>query len=60
MDALVSLLIIVIVAGLVYWIVSLMPLPQPFKQIAMVLCALILLLWVLGLFFGWAPSLRVR
>lgn len=49
---LIDIIVLCIVGGLLYWIVSLLPLPQPFKQIAMVAMILILLLWVLSMFLG--------
>lgn len=49
---LIDIIVLCIVGGLLYWIISLLPLPQPFKQIAMVAMLLILLLWLLGMFFG--------
>ena len=55
MGILISLLILVIVAGIVYWIVTLLPLPQPFKNIVIVILLLILLLWILGMFTGYFP-----
>lgn len=52
-DALVQLLILLIVFGIVYYIVTLLPLPAPFKQIATVVVLLIFLLvivaWLLPL-----------
>lgn len=45
---LVTLLIILIVGSVLYWVVSMIPLPQPFKNIAMVIVALILLVWMLN------------
>ena len=41
---LVSLLILAIVAGIIYWIITLIPLPEPFKNIALVFFMLIVLL----------------
>lgn len=54
---LVTLLVIVIIGGILYWIITLLPFPQPFKNIALVICLLILLLWVLSMFgvFGGSP-----
>ncbi len=61
-ETLVSLLIVLIVAGLIWYIISLIPLPPPFKVIAQVVCGLILLLWllnILGLFgVGWRVHWR--
>lgn len=45
---LISLLIFLVVAGLalyaVYWILSLLPIPQPMRNIALAICILIALL----------------
>jgi len=49
MGFLFSLLLLVIVLGIVYWIVTLLPLPEPFKKIATVLVLLICLVYLLGL-----------
>lgn len=55
---LVGLLVFAIVGGLVYWLVTLLPLPQPFKNIAIVAVVLILivvlLVWIsrTGIFGG--------
>ncbi len=46
---LVDLLILILVCGLVWYIVGLLPLPAPWKQIAMVILALILVLILLGM-----------
>ena len=39
-----SLLIMCIIFGVVYWIITLIPLPPPFKQVALVICAVIFLI----------------
>jgi hypothetical protein len=61
MPFLFSLLVMVIVLGLVYWIVTLLPLPEPFKQIAIVIVVVICLLYILSILFGMAqpfPAFR--
>jgi len=45
---LISLLVTIIVLGLLYYIVTLLPLPQPFKQIALVIFILIAVVWLLS------------
>jgi hypothetical protein len=45
---LVSLLIAVIVIGLIYYIITLLPLPQPFKNVAIIILLLICVIWLLG------------
>jgi hypothetical protein len=56
---LITLLVAVIVAGILYWIVTLLPLPQPFKNIAICILLLIFLLWLLS-FAGVKPHGLVR
>lgn len=63
MATLISLLISVLIIGLVVWIVfyllSLLPIPQPFLNVAKVIVVLICLLWVLGMLpgLGWSHPL---
>jgi hypothetical protein len=57
---LVSLLILVVILGVVWYIATLLPIPEPFKKIAMIIIALIALLWVLGLLFGYSTPFRLR
>ena len=52
MPFLFSLLVMVIVLGLIYWIVTLLPLPAPFKQIALVIVIVVCLIYLLGILFG--------
>jgi len=44
---LISLLILVIVCGLLWYLVSMLPLAAPFKTIAQVVVILIAIIWVL-------------
>lgn len=57
---LVTMLIACLCAGLIYWIASLMPFPQPFKNIALAICLGILLLWILAVATGNAPGIVLR
>jgi heme A synthase len=56
MENLVGLLITVIVLGLVfyvvYWLLSKIPLPEPFSVVAQVILGLIVVVVLLGLLFG--------
>jgi hypothetical protein len=54
---LISLLIAVLVIGLLIWLVQLLPLPDPFKTIAMVIVVIIAILWLLQSF---APGLGIH
>jgi hypothetical protein len=49
---LVNLIVFCIVAGLLYYLVTLLPLPAPFAQIIQVAVIIICLLIVLGMFYG--------
>lgn len=46
--SLVQLIVLIIVLGLIAWLINYLPLPPPFKVVAMVLTILILVLWLLG------------
>lgn len=59
MQFLFSLLVLVIVLGLIYWIVTLLPLPAPFKQVALVIIIVVCLLYLLGILFGAVPPFPV-
>lgn len=62
MGFLYQLLVMVIVLGLIYWIVTLLPLPAPFKNVALVIILVICLLYLLAILFGAAqpmPFFRV-
>lgn len=59
MITLVQLLVVCIVLGLLYWLVTLLPLPSPFKAIAMCIVILIAIVWLLSL-VGLLPRLRAQ
>lgn len=48
MNTLISLLVWVLVLGLIYYIVTLLPLPAPFRTIALVIFAIIAILLLVG------------
>jgi hypothetical protein len=52
---LVQLLVFVIVAGLIWYLVMLLPLPAPFRTIAQVIMILIAISFLLSL-VGWWPG----
>jgi hypothetical protein len=62
-DQLITFLILVLVAGVLWWVfTTLVPLPAPFNKVAYVVIVLILLLMFIGIFFGGyhLPLLRSR
>ncbi len=57
---LITLIIFCIIAGLIYYLLTLLPLPQPFKNIIMVAFICILILVLLGWLFGGVDMPRLR
>lgn len=55
---LIYLVVMVIICGLIYYVVTLLPLPEPFKQIAVILVLIIFILLLLGALFGAVPLPR--
>lgn len=51
---LISLLVLCIVCAILWWIINLLPLPSPWRQIILAIFALIILLVVLQRFLGLA------
>ena len=46
---LISILIMCLVFGLIWWIITLIPLPAPFAQVARVVIAIIFVIWLIYL-----------
>lgn len=59
MPFLFSILVLVIVMGLIYWIVTALPIPEPFHTIALVVILVICLLYLLSMLFGMAPAFPI-
>jgi len=61
-NLLITIIILAIVAGLLYWLVGMLPLPEPFAQIVKVAVILICILVILGVVFGGIniPVLNLR
>jgi hypothetical protein len=63
MSVIITLIVYLIVLALVYWLVSLLPLPAPFGLIVRVLFVLLAILVVLsafGIVDGGLPRVRLR
>lgn len=60
--SLIGLLVFVIILGLLYWCVTLLPLPSPFKQIAIVILILIAIIYLVSAFglLSVGPHLSAR
>lgn len=50
MDSLINLIVYLVVFGLIWWLVSLLPLPSPVAQVVRVLFIIMLILIVLSAF----------
>lgn len=61
-DLLVTVIIFAIVGGLLWWLVSMLPLPEPFPMVIRVCVILICILLLLGVLFGGVqlPALNLR
>ena len=49
---LVTILVLVLIGGVLWWVVSLIPLPAPFGTVVQVVLGLIFVLVLLGVIFG--------
>lgn len=60
--SLIGLLVFVIVFGLLAYCVTLLPLPSPWKQIALILVVLIAIIYLCGALgvIGWGPRFYVK
>jgi hypothetical protein len=61
MGFLFSILVTIIILGLIYWVLTMLPIPEPFKKVALVIFCVICLLYLLSLLFGMAapfPAFR--
>jgi hypothetical protein len=52
---LISLLVAVVVIGLIWYLLTLLPIPDPFRTIVNVILILIVIIWLLG-FAGMLPG----
>jgi hypothetical protein len=60
MNLLLTLLIYLLILGVVYWVITIIPLPPPFKTIALVIFAILVIVMLIGLLTGGLglPALR--
>jgi hypothetical protein len=55
MDFLINLLVDALVAGLIYWLLSLLPIPDPIKKVVLAIWIVICIIALLGMFAGAVP-----
>jgi hypothetical protein len=55
---LISLLVFALVAGLIYWLLTMLPIPDPFKRVVLVVFIIVCVIYLLGYlvpFQTWGP-----
>jgi heme A synthase len=59
---LVTIIVIALVFGLIWWVLGQMPIPEPFRMVVNALFGLIAVVFLLGLLFGGinVPVLRIN
>jgi len=57
---LVHLLILVIILGVIWYVVTLVPIPPPFKNVALVIIGAIAVIYLISLLFGYSTPLFRR
>jgi hypothetical protein len=60
MNLLLTLLVYLLIIGLVYWVITIIPLPPPFRTIALVIFAILVIVMLIGMLTGGLglPALR--
>jgi hypothetical protein len=56
---LITVILICLVVGIVFWLLTMLPIPQPFLNVIKVCVVLICLLYVLSLFAGFTHPLFI-
>lgn len=49
LSILITILVMCIIFGLIWWIISVIPLPAPFARVAQVVCVVIFCIWLIYL-----------
>jgi len=52
---LVHLLILVVILGVIWYVVSVLPIQPPFKNVVLVILGAIVVIYLLSLLFGYSP-----
>ena len=56
---LISLIVLCLIVGIVFWLLTLLPIPQPFLNVIKVCIVLIVLLYVIGMLGGYVHPFYV-
>ena len=54
---LISFIIVCLVVGIIFWLLTLLPIPQPFLNVIKVCIVLICLIYIISIFSGYAHPL---
>lgn len=57
-ELLVTIVVLALVFGVLYWLVDMIPIAQPFNKIVKVGLAVVFVLVIIGMLFGGVPVLR--
>jgi hypothetical protein len=52
MPLLIQIVVALILAGFLYWLITLLPLPPPFPTVIRVVVVIALILWLVSMFWG--------
>ena len=54
---LIQLLVFALVAGLIYWLLTMLPIPDPFKKVVLIIFIVICVIYLLGFLMpiSWGP-----
>lgn len=55
-----SVIVVVLFAGFVYWLIQYLPVAEPFSSIARGLIVFAVVIYIVGVLFGFAPPLRLN
>lgn len=61
LNLLVTLLVLVVIFGLLYWVIGMLPIPQPIKNIALAIVGVVLVIYLIAMLTGattWPALLR--
>jgi hypothetical protein len=58
--SLVGLLIAVLVIGLIFYLIRMLPIAEPFKSAALVILIVLVIVWLLSGFGGLPAGIRIR
>jgi hypothetical protein len=55
---LIGLILTLVVIGLIMWLISLLPIVEPYKRIINVIVIVVVVIWLLSVLLGYVPALN--